>query len=110
MANTIFYSHDYPDDTKYTYEVRSDGCGQITMEFTSEDPDCGTEVLIYAGDVSETELRHELLNEIAACLDRQEAGRPMFVRPLDYDLDYYDQNYTRTALIAFECMLLEMKR
>ena len=98
----ICYTHDYENDTTYTFEPGA-GRSQITMTFTSEDPDYGTEELIYGGDGTEQELCKDLLNEISECLDKQEdhAGIPMFLR-------YYDENFCRTSLIAFEGMLIHL--
>ncbi len=98
----ICYTHDYENDTTYTFEPGAER-SQITMTFTSEDPDYGTEELIYGGDGTEQELRKDLLNEISECLDKQEdhVGIPGFLK-------YYDENFCRTSLIAFEGMLIHL--
>ena len=98
----ICYTHDYENDTTYTFEPGAER-SQITMTFTSEDPDYGTEELIYGGDGTEQELRKDLLNEISECLDKQEdhVGIPSFLK-------YYDENFCRTSLIAFEGMLIHL--
>lgn len=99
----LFYSHDYTNDTTYTFERDPDGRGQITMTFTSEDPDYGTEELIYGGYDSESELRGDLLKEIEECLDLREAGKP-----IPEHLRYYDEDFAKTSLIAFNNMLFDM--
>ena len=40
----ICYTHDYENDTTYSFEPGAER-SQITMTFTSEDPDYGTEEL-----------------------------------------------------------------
>lgn len=104
MADKIFYSHDYSNDTTYLCEQDTDGMLSITMTFTSEDPDYGTEELIYRGDGTEQELRDDLLEEITEYLDLKETARWI----PDY-LQYYDEDFIKTSLIAFEAMLMEMK-
>ncbi len=102
--NTIRYTHDYENDTTYTFD-HGDERSQITMTFTSEDSDYGTEELIYGGDGTEQELRSDLLNEISEYLNKQEKNAEM----PDY-LKYYDENFCRTSLIAFEGMLIHLKK
>ena len=106
MAETLYYTHDYENDTTYTFEPGNTR-SQITMTYTSEDPDFGTETLVYGGDGNEKELARELLSDLSRCLDMQE-NPPRFARAADFDLQYYDNNYSRTSLIAFEAMLLEI--
>lgn len=101
----LFYTHDHTNDTTYSFERDPDGRGQITMAFTSEDPDYGTEELVFGGNGTEQELRNDLLEEIAECLDLQEAGKCGF---MPEHLKYYDEDFIRTSLIAFEAMLVTM--
>ena len=92
----ILYSHDYPDDTTMEISIREDGDTQLELSFTSEDPDMGTETLVYAGDTNDwRELAGELKKEITDYLDSLLGD------------DYYDE-YSRTALYAFENMLNEL--
>ena len=95
----IYFSHDYPNDTTYEFEQDPDGRGQITMTFTSEDPDYGTETLVYGGNGTEHELRDELLHDLTECLDLQEEGH---CGMMPDNLKYYDEEFTRTTLIACE--------
>ena len=106
MAEKIYYDHDYPNDTTYIFERDPDGRGQITMTFTSEDIDYGTEELIYGGDGTENELRADLLKDLTECLDLQEQG--YLGDRLPVELRYYDEEFIRSSLIAFEAMLLGM--
>ena len=106
MAEKIYYTHDYPNDTTYIFERDPDGRGQITMTFTSEDPDYGSEELIYGGDGTEQELRDDLLKDLTECLDLQEQG--YFGDRLPFELRYYDEEFIRTSLFAFEGMLISM--
>ena len=49
----ILYGHDYPDDTVMEISIRPDSNAELKLSFTSEDPDCGTETMIYVGDTSD---------------------------------------------------------
>ena len=97
---TIYYTHDYPNDTTYTFTQDPDGRGQIEMTYTSEDPDYGTETLVYGGNAREWELRSELLCDIVHTLDWQEGIREGL--PPD---PYYTDNFCIPSLIAFNNML-----
>lgn len=99
---TIYNSHDYPDDTKMTIEQREDGATQLTLAFTSEDPDMGTEEMTYAGNAGWYELACELLAELSAHLDKV----AFFKHEGEWTKmdDYYDE-YSRTARYAFESLL-----
>lgn len=99
--NTFCYSHDYPDDTKMTVSIRDDGATQLTLSFTSEDPDMGTEEMIYAGHDDYLTLAKELLEEITSYLDEVE-----FFKTASKE-SYYGE-YSRTALYAFESLLKEV--
>ena len=106
MMLTIYYSHDYPDDTKMIVETREDGNTQLTLEFTSEDPDMGTETLTYAGNNSDwTELSHELREEITNYLDVIDV--PFYDSHNDSLIELYSE-YSKTALYAFEAMLIHV--
>lgn len=107
----IYDSHDYPDDTKMIIEPREDGCVQLTLQFTSEDCDFGTEELIYAGNDGWFELASDLLEELEGYLDTVDISpfymqQSMEIPPADC---VYGE-YTRTALYAFEAMLLHIVR
>ena len=101
------YYHDYPDDTTLKY-TESNGRNELTLTFTSEDPDAGTETMISAGNDCMEELMLELYTEIISYLDSKEHrafGRYAGATPESY----YDE-YTRTALYAFEAMLMHELR
>lgn len=107
MMLTIYYSHDYPDDTKMIVETRKDGCTQLTLEFTSEDPDMGMETLTYAGNNSKwMELSRELQEEITDYLDI--TGVPFYGSSHNDSLIELYSEYSRTALYAFEAMLIHV--
>ena len=109
MMLTIYYSHDYPDDTKMIVETREDGCIQLTLEFTSEDPDMGTETLIYAGNNSDwTELSRELQEEITNYLDIADTSSRCVQQYMFGEADDYYGEYSKTALYAFEAMLIHV--
>lgn len=102
MPENIFYhSHDYPDDTKMTVIIREDKATQLTLSFTSEDPDMGTEEMIYAGHDDYLTLAKELLEEITSYLDEVE-----FFKMASKE-SYYGE-YSRTSLYAFESLLKEV--
>lgn len=103
--NVFYYSHDYPDDTKMTVSIREDGATQLVLSFTSEDPDMGTEEMIYAGNEHYRTLVAELLEELSGHLDKVE----FFKREGEWTKkdDYYNE-YSRTALYAFEGLLMEV--
>lgn len=92
----ILYSHDYPDDTVMEISVREDGNTQLELSFTSEDPDYGTETMVYAGNTKNwRELALELREKITYYLDNM------------LDDKFFDE-YVRTTLIAFENLLTEL--
>lgn len=92
----VLYSHDYPDDTMMKISIREDGNTQLELSFTSEDPDMGTETLIYTDDINDWRgLAGKLKKEITDYLDSL------------LNDDYYDE-YSRTALYAFENLLYEL--
>lgn len=95
-----YYSHDYNNDTCLTFN-RNGSRSELSLTFDSEDPDMGTEELIYAGDNAESvfEMVPELHDEITAYLDSVECyDRSSYV-------DKYYSEYSRTALYAFEGIL-----
>ena len=47
------YTHDYPGDTVLEYTVTGSRA-ELKLSFSSEDPDMGTEEMIYGGDDSES--------------------------------------------------------
>ena len=101
------YYHDYPDDTTLEY-TESNGRNQIELTFTSEDPDAGMEIMVYGGEDCMEELMLELYTEISSYLDSKEYrafGGYAGATPETY----YDE-YTRTALYAFEAMLMQELR
>jgi len=108
---TVRYTHDYPNDTSLTYS-RSGNESTLRLSFTSEDPDMGTEELLYHGENGESmqELVVDLLSEITGYLDAQDTSsfhqqQGDGIHSLD---DMYNE-YSRTALYAFEGMLKEKK-
>lgn len=104
MSNySIKYHHDYPDDTTLNY-TESNGRNELTLTFTSEDPDAGNETMVYAGNSCMEELMLELYTEISSYLDSKE-HRAFGGYACATPETYYDE-YTRTALYAFEAMLM----
>lgn len=101
MTYKTTYYHDYPDDTTLEY-TENNGRNQIELTFTSEDPDAGTEIMVFGGNDCMEELELELYTEINSYLDAKEhLGGYAGATPESY----YDE-YTRTALYAFEAMLM----
>lgn len=104
------FSHDYPNDTTLTYS-RSGNNVELRLSFTSEDPDMGTEEMLYNGQTGESldTLVMELHEGISDFLDRIEG----YVRPNPQEIhssdDYYS-DFSRTALFAFESALKEMEK
>lgn len=62
-----FYSHDYPADTTLEY-TRSGDRAELKLSFSSEDPDMGTEEMLYGGENGESmlELVSDLRNDLTA--------------------------------------------
>lgn len=102
---TIYYSHDYPDDTTMQIERRDDGNVELTLSFTSEDPDMGTEELVYAGNSGWYTLAGELLAELADYLNHVEFFRDGWKK---MESDNYYGEFSRTALYAFEALLKDV--
>lgn len=106
-----FYTHDYPVDTTLEY-TRKGSRSELTLSFGSEDPDMGTEEMVYGGDQGESmaALVSDLLNEIKVYLVAADTS------------SFYDQQgesktvadaygeYSRTALYAFEAILNETQK
>ena len=110
------YTHDYPGDTVLEYTV-SGNRAELRLAFSSEDPDMGTEEMIYGGDNGESmyELAADLRAELSAYMDyedtssfsrQQSLSRP----PGIHSLEDYLGEYSRTALYAFEGILQQTER
>lgn len=111
---TYAYSHDYPDDTKLEY-VRDGEHAELRLSFTSEDPDTGVEEMLLDSDNGESlpELASDLRADISSYLDAQDTssffeqqGIPQ--APGDRAAQWDD--FTRTALYAFEAILKDVER
>lgn len=105
---TLNYTHDYDNDTKLEYK-RAGNDALITLSFTSEDPDAGTEVMLYHGEAGESanELIHDCRAEISDYLDRMDSSsffeqQGMKASDGIHSQDDYYSEYTRSALYAFE--------
>ena len=108
MSNyRITYYHDYPDDTTLEY-TENNGRNQIELTFTSEDPDAGTEIMVYGGEDCMEELMLELYTEINSYLDTYTHGK--YSTYCGSTPESYYEDYTRTALIAFEAVLAQELR
>ena len=110
------YTHDYPGDTVLEYSVTGSRA-ELKLSFGSEDPDMGTEEMIYGGDDSESmyELVADLRADLSAYLDyedtssfyrQQSLSRPPGIHSRE---DYFGE-YSRTALYAFEGILRQTER
>ena len=110
-----FYSHDYPADTTLEY-TRTGDHSELRLSFSSEDPDMGTEELIYVSESGKSmqELTADLKEELAAYLDaadtssfyqQQGISQPDGMRS---QIDYSE--YSRTSLYAFEAILMQTER
>lgn len=102
------YSHDYPNDTQLIY-IREGNHAHLTISFTSEDPDMGTEEMEYNGDSGESfaELISDARSEITSYLDHQDTSsfyEQQGELPADgiHSLDDYFGEFSRTSLYAFE--------
>ena len=107
------YSHDYPNDTQLIY-IREGNHAHLTIAFTSEDPDMGTEEMEYNGDSGESfaELISDARSEITSYLDHQDTSsfyEQQGELPADgiHSLDDYFGEFSRTSLYAFENALRE---
>lgn len=111
---TYTYSHDYPDDTRLEY-VRDGEHTELHLSFTSEDPDAGVEETLLSGDNGEslTELVSDLRADISSYLDAQDTSsffeqQGILQAPGDRAAQWDD--FTRTALYAFEAVLKDVER
>lgn len=110
------YSHDYPEDTHLTY-TRTAQNVHLELTFQSEDPDMGTEEMVVNSDGGESfsVLVSETRTEITDYLNRQDTSsfyEQQGDSPKDsiHDLDDYYGEFSRTALYAFEGVLMEEER
>jgi len=103
----LTYSHDYENDTTMEY-TENNGRNELILTFTSEDPDAGTETMVYAGNACAEELMLELYTEINSYLDAKE--HRFFCGYAGATPESYYDEYTRTALYAFEAMLMQELR
>ena len=99
---TYWYDHDYPNDTKLHWHHLEDKSVELKLEFTSEDPDYGTDTLTAVGDPSCSFLdmcrkERDLITEF---LDRTDDG-------IHRTIDGYDdiRDFSNTTLYAFEGIL-----
>ena len=110
---TRTYSHDYENDTTLEYS-RSGQDSTLRLSFTSEDPDMGTEELLYHGDSGESmeQLAVDLRAEISAFLDAQDHSsfyqQQGLADGIHSEADFYGE-YARTTLYAFEGLLKEVE-
>ena len=76
-----FYSHDYTADTTLEYTRQGDRA-ELTLSFSSEDPDMGVEEMVYGGENRESmaELVSDLKSEITGYLDAGTTLTPYFDR------------------------------
>ncbi len=111
-----FYSHDYPGDTTLEYALTGNRA-ELRLSFSSEDPNMGTEEMLYGGDSGESmaELVADLRADLSAYLDaaatssfREQQG----LSPPDgiHSQEDYFGEYSRTALYAFESILRQTER
>ena len=106
-----FYSQDYPADTILEY-TRTGDRSELRLSFSSEDPDMGTEEMVYGADGGETmqELLSELKAELTGYLDAEDTSsfyeQQGLSRPdgLQNQEEYFGE-YSRTSLYAFEAIL-----
>ena len=106
-----FYSQDYPADTVLEY-TRTGDRSELRLSFSSEDPDMGTEEMVYGADGGESmqELVSELKAELTGYLDAADTSsfyeQQSLSRPegLQSQEEYFGE-YSRTSLYAFEAIL-----
>ena len=111
-----FYSHDYPADTTLEY-TRTGNRSELRLSFSSEDPDMGTEEMLYAGENGESmqELVADLNDELNSYLDAADTSsfwqqQGMTLPEGIHSPDDYFSEYSRTALYAFEALLKQTER
>ena len=111
-----FYTHEYPADTRLEY-TRTGDRAELRLTFSSEDPDMGTEEMIYAGESGESmrELVADLYAELTGYLDAADSYSFVQQQGLSEafgvhdEKTYYDE-YSRAALYAFEAILGETEK
>lgn len=101
---------DYDGETKMTYEQDATGT-HLKLWFNLEDPDGETEEMEYNTDGMETpkEIGLDLLDEIKSYLDEQDTSSFRIQQGVPVIPNYcYFDDFTRTALYAFENILTVM--
>ncbi len=106
-----FYSHDYTADTTLEYTRQGDHA-ELMLSFGSEDPDMGVEEMVYGGENHESmaELVSDLKREITAYLDAADTASFYDQQGMPVEIDEVYQEYSRTALYAFEAILGETEK
>ncbi len=106
-----FYSHDYTADTTLEYS-RMGNRAELTLTFSSEDPDIGAEEMVYGGENRESmaELVSDLKNEITAYLDAADTASFYDQQGMPVEADVVYGEYSRTALYAFEAILTQTEK
>lgn len=106
-----FYSHDYTADTTLEYNRQGDRA-ELTLSFSSEDPDMGVEEMIYGGENRESmaELVSDLKDEITGYLDAVDSSSFYEQQGLPAEASDAYGEYSRTALYAFEAILGETEK
>lgn len=106
-----FYSHDYTADTTLEYS-RMRNRAELTLTFSSEDPDMGAEEMVYGGENRESmaELVSDLKNEITAYLDAADTASFYDQQGMPVEADVVYGEYSRTALYAFEAILTQTEK
>lgn len=106
-----FYSHDYTADTTLEY-TRQGEHAELMLSFGSEDPDMGVEEMVYGGENRESmaELVSDLKREITAYLDAADTASFYDQQGMPVEIDEVYQEYSRTALYAFEAILGETEK
>lgn len=98
-------SHDYPFDTQMYFDTHGRR-SELILFFEHEDYDMGTERLIFAGGdgENEEELMADLHNEIKTYLDAKDSSSFYEQQGEIHSIDDYYNNFTRSALYAFEAI------
>ena len=106
-----FYSHDYTADTTLEYS-RMGNRAELTLTFSSEDPDIGAEEMVYGGENRESmaELVSDLKNEITVYLDAADTASFYDQQGMPVEADVVYGEYSRTALYAFEAILTQTEK
>ena len=106
-----FYSHDYTADTTLEYS-RMRNRAELTLTFSSEDPDMGAEEMVYGGENRESmaELVSDLKNEITAYLDAADTASFYDQQGMPVEADVVYGEYSRAALYAFEAILTQTEK